>query len=212
MINILFSLAAIFIVLVISELLWRKHKLSDELTRKTVHVFVAVFVAFWPFYMSYKQIQLIAVAFLVVILFSRYLHIFKGILHVKRKTFGDLFFPLSILILALLEPQNLIFMIAMLHIGLSDGIAAIVGKRIGKKNQYKVFGQIKSVAGTLTFIIISYLILLSVKFMKPGEVMSLTWLNVLILPPILAFVENISTFGADDLTIPLVLLVVLKWL
>jgi len=211
MINILISLIAIFIVLVISELLWRKHKLSDELTRKIVHVFVAVFVAFWPLYMSYHEIQLLSVAFLIVIVLSRYLHIFKGILHVKRKTYGDLFFPLSILILALLEPQHLIFTIAMLHIGLADGMAALVGKNYGKKNQYKLFGQTKSIAGTASFIAISYLILLSVRAISPGEVMNLTWRNILILPPILAFVENISAYGADDLTIPLVLMVVLKW-
>jgi phytol kinase len=212
MISILLSLLAIFIVLVVSELSWRKHKLSDELTRKIVHISVAAFVAFWPFYINYKQIQLVSVAFLIVILLSRYLHIFKGILHVKRRTYGDLFFPISIFILALLEPQPLIFMIALLHIGFADGVAALIGKRFGKDNQYKLFGHIKSIAGTLTFIIISYAILLTVKIIKPDEIASLTWINLLILPPILAFVENISTFGADDLTVPLALLVILKWL
>jgi phytol kinase len=211
MLNILISLAAIFIVLVISELLWRQKKLSDELTRKTVHVSVAVFVAFWPYYMSYKQIQLVAIAFLVGIIVSRYLHIFRGILHVKRKTFGDMFFPLSILIIAILEPANLVFTIALLHIGLSDGIAALVGKRLGKKNQYKIFGQIKSVAGTLTFIAISLIILVSAKLLNPNEAIGLSWINVIIMPPILAFVENVSAFGADDLTIPLVLLAGLRW-
>lgn len=211
MINVLISLAAIFILLVISELLWRGHKLSDELTRKIVHVSVAVFVAFWPYYMDYRQIQLVAIAFLVGIIVSRYFHIFRGILHVKRKTFGDLFFPLSILILAILEPESLVFTIALLHIGLSDGIAALVGKRIGKKNQYKVFGQTKSVAGTLTFIVISFAILVIAKYLNPHETIGLSWLNVVILPPILAFVENVSAFGADDLTIPLVLILGLKW-
>ena len=211
MIAIIFSLLAIFIVLVISESLWRKHKLSDELTRKIVHIFVAVFVAFWPFYMSYNAIKLLALAFLVVIVISRQLHIFKGILHVKRKTYGDIFFPLSILSLAILEPASAIFMIAMLHIGLSDGIAALIGKKYGKKNQYKVFGQTKSFVGTLSFILISYLILLSVKLINPSGITELTWQNVLILPPILGFIENISVYGADDLTVPLVLLVVLKW-
>jgi phytol kinase len=211
MINILISLFAIFIVLVFSELLWRKHKLSDELTRKIVHVFVAAFVGFWPFYMSYKYIQLISIAFLVVIIISRYLHIFKGILHVKRKTFGDLFFPLSILILALIEPQKLIFAVALLHMGLSDGIATLVGKQIGKKNKYKVFAHVKSVAGTLAFIAVSFAILLTVKLLRPHEIVSLTWLNVFILPPIVALVENLSSYGSDDITIPLSMLVLLKW-
>ncbi len=211
MLNILISLTAILIILIISELMWRQHKLSDELTRKTVHVSVAVFVAFWPYYMSYHQIQLVAVAFLIGIIVSRYLHIFRGILHVKRKTYGDLFFPLSILILALLEPSKLVFTIALLHIGLSDGIAALVGKRLGKKNQYKIFGQTKSVAGTITFIVISLGILVTAKLLNPNDTIGLSWLNVIILPPILAFVENVSAYGADDLTIPLVLLVGLKW-
>jgi phytol kinase len=211
LIDILISLSAIFILLVVSELLWRKHKLSDELTRKTVHVSVAVFVAFWPYYMSYRQIQLLAIAFLLGVLVSRYLHIFKGILHVKRKTYGDLFFPLSILILAIIQPEAILFTLALLHVGLSDGIAALVGKRAGKKNQYKVFGNTKSVAGTTAFIAISLAILVVAKLFYPHEAVGLSWLNVIILPPILALVENISACGADDLTIPLVLLVGLRW-
>lgn len=211
MLFILISLAAIFVLLVTDEILWRLKRVSDEMARKIVHVSVAVFVAFWPLYMSYNQIKLIAIAFVLVILISRYLHIFRGILHVKRKTYGDLFFPLSILTLAIIGPAGLVFTIALLHIGLSDGIAALVGKRLGKSNQYKIFGQIKSIAGTLTFIIISLTILLTFKLLKAGEIPSLTWLNVLILPPVLAFVENVSAYGADDLTIPMILLVGLRW-
>ncbi len=211
MLSIFLSLVAIFILLVISEMLWRHKKLSDEMTRKIVHISVAVFVAFWPYYMSYHWIQFLAIAFLAVIIFSRYMHIFKGILHVKRKTYGDMFFPLSILILAILQPNKLVFTIALLNIGLSDGIAALVGQKYGKKNKYKIFGQTKSVAGTLAFIFISYLIIIAAKLFHPHLDVGLTWLNMLIIPPILAFVENVSVYGADDLTIPLVLLVILKW-
>ncbi len=207
MLNILISLAAIAIVLIITEFAWRQKKLGDEITRKTVHIFVACFVAFWPYYMDYKQIQLVSLAFLAVILISRYFHIFRGITHVKRKTYGDLFFPISILILAIIEPAHLVFTIALLNIGLADGAAAIVGQKLGKSNKYKVLGQSKSIAGTLTFIIVSFLILLLAKVINPSEAVGLSWMNVIILPPILAFVENVSVFGADDLTIPLVLLV-----
>jgi dolichol kinase len=98
-----------------------------------------------------------------------------------------------------------------LHMGLSDGIATLVGKQIGKKNKYKVFAHVKSVAGTLAFIAVSFAILLTVKLLRPHEIVSLTWLNVFILPPIVALVENLSSYGSDDITIPLSMLVLLKW-
>jgi phytol kinase len=210
MLNILISLVAIAIVLIISELAWRQKKIGNELSRKIVHIFVAVFVAFWPYYMDYKQIQLVALAFLTVILISRYFHIFRGITHVKRKTYGDIFFPISIFILAIIAPAHLVFTMALLNIGLADGVAALIGQKLGKKNKYKVFGQTKSIAGTLSFIFVSFAILFISKLINPGEVIGLNLFNFIILPPILSLVENVSVYGADDLTIPLVLLVGLK--
>ena len=194
MLNIIFSLAAIFILLVVTEGLWRRRKLGDEMTRKAVHISVAVFVAFWPYYMTYSQIKLLALAFLVVIIISRYFHIFKGMMNVKRKTLGDLFFPLSILILAILEPQHILFTIALLNVGLADGIAALVGKKYGKKNTYKVFGQAKSIAGSVSFVLVSFIIIVLAKHFTNENVAGLTWLNVFIVPIVLSVVENISVY------------------
>ena len=210
MINIFISLLAIFSLLVINEYFWRKHKIGDELSRKTIHIVVAIFVAFWPYYMSYRQIQLVSISFLIVIILSRYLHIFQGITHVKRKTYGDFFFPIAIFIMATIAPQNIIFTIALLHIGLSDGLAALIGKKYGKNNIYKVFGQTKSLAGTTAFIVISFVILFSANLIKPNANIGLTLESIIVMPIVLVFVENISVYGADDLTIPLVLVAGLK--
>jgi len=63
---------------------------------------------------------------------------FQSIEQVKRNTFGEYFFPLGILSVALLNPQKEIFTIALLCVGFADGLAALIGQKYGRKNRYKI--------------------------------------------------------------------------
>jgi len=125
MLKIFFTLLAIFIALMINEYLWRKKKIKNEVARKSIHISVAVFVAFWPYYLSYLYIEYIAIAFIVVIFISRMFGFFQSIEQVKRNTLGEYFFPLGILVAALMSPQKEIFTIALLCVGLADGLALV---------------------------------------------------------------------------------------
>ena len=96
-------LAAVFVifcVVVLTEFLWRLRDISTEVSRKLVHIFVASFVAFWPLIMSWHYIQLIGLAFLLIILISWRFNILKSIHSIERTTAGELFFAVSILILS----------------------------------------------------------------------------------------------------------------
>lgn len=211
MLKALISLAIIFIIILINEWYWRKRRINNEISRKIVHISVATFVAFWPYYMSYHYIELIAISFFVVVFASRKLKFINSIHSVKRKTIGDLVFPISIGLLALLTTSKPIFSIAMLHMGFTDGMAAIIGVKYGKKNFYKIFGQLKSIVGTLSFILVSFIILLTYKYLNIKGLNNLTWGVVVALPFVSAAVENLSPFGTDDLTVPLLVLAVLRW-
>jgi phytol kinase len=206
-----FSLVLIFIVLVLAEYLFRGHKIKNEDSRKLIHIFVASFVATWPFYMTYHYIELISLAFFVVIVLSRYLKVFQSIHKVGRKSMGDILFPISILISALLAPSRLVFVVVMLNIGLADGLAAIVGVRLGKHTKKAKFGHTKSFAGSLTFFIVALAILLFIKVF-PIHLNHLGWPMVAILPLATALIENLSGYGSDNITVPLAILVALRWL
>jgi phytol kinase len=209
MLRIFLTLLTILIALLINEILWKKKKIKDEVARKTIHISVAVFSAFWPYYLSYRNIDFIAVAFIFVIIISHFLGLFPSIKQVNRITLGDYFFPIGILIVALVAPQKEIFTVAMLCVGFGDGFAALVGQRFGHHNRYQTFNGYKSVAGSLTVFITSLLVLLLTNYF--GH-MNLSITRLIFMPLVVTIVEAIAPFGSDDLLIPLTALLILNTL
>lgn len=199
--------AAIFLILVVAEVLWRAKLLEAEHSRKLVHIVVGTFAATWAFYMDDQQILLIAGAMFMVVLISRLLGIFSSIHSVKRKTWGELFFPLGIALCALLTDSPWIFMAAILHVSIADGLAAIVGRRYIRTHGYKVLGQQKTLAGSLAFFNTSLLIVIAVVLLMP-EIQFLP--AVMLLVPVLATAaENLGLYGSDDLLVPLIVTLLL---
>jgi phytol kinase len=208
MIEVISSLAVVFGLLVISEILWSKKELKGEFGRKFVHITVGTFVAFWPFYMSFKTIQLISIAFLVVVLASRYLKVFKAIHAVNRQSWGDVMFAIAVGLTALLAKNEWVFMAAILHLSLADGLAAIVGTRLGKGNKYKVLGQQKSWIGTLTFLTVS-VIIVTVTLLLGTDTTNLMLVGIG-LPLAATALENIGIYGLDNVLIPVLVTLVLN--
>jgi phytol kinase len=209
MLRIFYTILAVFIALVINEYLWHKKIIKNEVARKSIHISVAAFVAFWPYYLSYLNIEYIAVAFILVIFVSRKYGFFQSIEQVKRNTFGEYFFPLGILFVALLNPQKEIFTVALLCVGFADGLAALIGQKYGRTNRYKIFSGFKSIAGSLTVFVVSLVILLLVDYF--GK-MHLPIASFIIMPLDVALVEAFTPFGADDLLIPISVLAILSLL
>jgi len=208
MIPVFLSLALVLLILIISEVLWNAKVLKGEFGRKFVHIIVGSFVAFWPFYMSFRTIQLISIAFLVVVLASRRLKIFKAIRTVDRESWGDILFAVGVGLTATIAPNDWVFMVAILNLSLADGIAAIVGKRLGKNNRYKVFGYEKSIAGTMAFWLVSLAILLVALNFGSNQAVSLA--VVMWLPLAAAALENVAILGFDNIFVPLLVVLILN--
>jgi dolichol kinase len=205
----LLSVGIIFMLLIFSEYLRRVKHMHAEISRKLVHVLVGSFIAFWPFYMSWQAIRVLAIALRVVIFLSRELHVFKAIHSVRRRAWGELLFPVSVLVASFLTQSKWVFAAAILHMSLADGFAALIGTNFGKKTAYKMFGQVKSLAGTLTFIVISFAI--TFWTIHAGNLLQTDiGLVVLWLPLTAALVENIGVFGIDNLFVPMLVLLVLN--
>lgn len=210
MAGVLFGVCVVFVILMTDEILWRLKLLRGEPSRQLVHILVGSFIAFWPFLMSFEAIQLLALAMLVVITISRKYKIFQGIHAVKRRTYGEYFFPISVGIAALVTDSKAIFAASILHLSLADGLAAWLGSRHGDKTRYRVFGQNKSWFGTLTFLAVSICIIGGVAFTQMDHfIYANVWLLAL-LPILTAGLESIAVYGTDDLVVPLVVLFALK--
>ena len=174
--------------------------MHGEISRKFVHITVGSFVASWAFFMSTWLIGAMCVAFFVVVLVSRYFKFFPSIYNVSRQTWGDMLFPIGIVLCALISKSDYIFAASILHLSLGDGLAAVVGETHGRKNSYKVFGNKKSLAGSATFLAVSFSITLLFCITQGINPWSL---QVLVIPLALTLLENISWNGFDNIFVPM---------
>jgi dolichol kinase len=196
------AVIVVFAVLIFAEYLSRYKGVHSELTRKFVHILVGIFVAFWPFFLSWGQIQFLSIAFLIVIGLSVKFHIFRSIHAVERNATGEVLFALVIGILALIVTNKWVFAASMLHLSLADGLAAIVGLGWGDHNKYKILGHTKSIAGSLTFFFVAVLIMIWYTYFShtPADAAI-----VIGLPVVATIVENLAIRGTDNLAIPLLI-------
>lgn len=190
----------VFTILVIAEFGVREGWLKNEFGRKFVHITVGSFVAFWPLMLEWSQIIILSLAFIAVIAVSKWLRLFSAIHSVQRPTWGEIYFALTVGILAFVTQDGWIYMAALLHMSLADGLAAIIGIRYGKRGRYLILGHMKSVVGTLTFLIVSLGILAGYIV---GADTQLAWPLIAAIALGATVLENVSARGLDNLTVPL---------
>jgi len=194
-------LAVVFFMLVLAEYLRRKKHIQGEVARKFVHISVGSFVATWPFFMPWNEIRLLCVAFLIVVMIDRRVKIFKSVHSVKRKTIGDIMFPLGIVLVTFVADSPWIFAAAILHLSLGDGFAAIFGQHFHPRFGYRILGQTKSFVGSGVFAVTSLIITLAFLYGAPLTFASVVPI-IFLLPISTSLLESLSLFGVDNVTVP----------
>lgn len=200
------TIIAVLLVLLVAEYLARHTAMHAELTRKFVHMFVGSFVAFWPLFLSWRQIELLSLAMLTVVLISIKFTIFKAIHTSPSRILGEVGFAMVIGLLALLSGSKWIFMAAMLNLSIGDALAAIIGVLKGEGNQYKVFGKTKSIAGTAAFFVVSVAIMMLYVRLSPGTA---NFTTLFIVPVLATITENVAVHGTDNVIMPVLIALIL---
>jgi phytol kinase len=210
--GLLICIGGVIAIIILSELIWRFKLLKGEFQRKFVHITGGTFSAFWPWLVSWRTIQLLGLSMLIGVLANRYRKFSHFADGVRRETYGDIFSPLAIIICATLTKEPVFFAIAILHLSLADGLAAVIGVRFGKKWKYRLlFRQTKTVIGSMTFWLVS-LAILGGGIPYAADLISYETyaMLILILPPTLMVIENLSPFGSDNITVPIAAAVALN--
>ncbi len=207
MIPLLIGVAGVGLLIYFGEILQHRYNYHPEITRKFIHISTATFAAFWPLFMTAREIGIMSLLLFVGVLVTKRLAFFHSIYDVKRLTWGEIFFPVSIGFSILLSNNMFIYSAAMLHLGLADGLAAVVGTLFGRKHRYKVFGHTKSRAGTITFFVCSFLIVLvcGVMYGPQNSPVILLWL-----PALATVIENVGIAGSDNLLVPILIVIALE--
>ena len=191
------------------ELLRKRGHICNETSRKVTHMAHGLVVASWCFGVGYEWIIAAEVVFLVVVVLARKLGLFKAMRQIKRSSWGDILFPLAVIAVALMNPPHILFAATLVILGLADGLAALVGQNV-KSYKYKVFGHDKSVSGTAAFWFVTFIVTYIVLIRSGDHLTDVSTIFLLLtIPSILSFTENVSPYGTDNFTVPLMTVLLL---
>lgn len=193
------------VIVLSAEILHRRTATSSELARKVVHIGSGnvILVAWWLQIPAWAGIAASIIASAIALL-SYYVPFLPGINSVGRKSFGTFFYAVSIgmLIAWFWSPHQFHYTaIGILVMTWGDGLAGLIGQRFGQ-HQYQVLGMTKSWEGSLMMTLVSYLISCLILFTVQGNVVQ-TWLVSIGVALAATILEMFSTWGIDNLTVPL---------
>ncbi len=195
--NIAFFIILSSILLILVEVLKRKSFISNDLSRRLAHIGAGVINIVAPLFVSHVAIIIVNVLFAGLLLVGRNTDNFSSIQTTNRKTYGDVYFPLGIIVAAVvLLPDNVTaFQYGVAIMGISDALAGFVGERWGRKT-LKIFNNSKTLVGAMVFYITS----LVITFIFVPQLLSI----IFVLPLILTAVEFVLINGLDNLILPVV--------
>lgn len=198
LLGLIVSVLYIFLILFIST----KIKKS-ELSRKIVHIgvsnwWIIVMIFFDNVYLA----SIVPTLFVILNYISYKKSIFSSIEREGEKSLGTVYYAISCLVLTILTftyfKSKLYAGIGILVMGYGDGLAAVMGQKI-KFPQYMIFKQKKTIAGSLTMFIVSFIVI-SILTLIYNQ---FSLLNILIVASISTILEALSIWGTDNLTVPI---------
>jgi uncharacterized protein (TIGR00297 family) len=192
------------ILAVSMELLARRRVLPQWLCRKVLHLGAVGACAGVPLLLRDLTALTIIVAVAEVLLFGL---VWSRVLFREadgRPSWGIALFPLPYLALLLLYPapeQRTLIVLPMLILAVSDALAAVIGT-LATTPSYTLTGDRKTVGGSLTFVLSTWLILA----IFPGPLNALPFLPqhgaAVLFALVLAASEALGSNGRDNLYIP----------
>lgn len=179
------------------EIQWQK---VDNIKRKMIHIIAALLICCFPYFLSLYHIILLAVLFALIFLVAKIFNFLPIVSNVKRVSLGEVFYPLGVLISAIIFlPQNDIrsFQFGILVLGLSDALANILGGLFGRF-KYKLIGNAKTIEGSSAFFISTFILFIIMK----NRINPLPLDFYLLASLFLTLIEAVFFLGLDNLFLP----------
>lgn len=200
--GIMVSFIYVFGVIFLAKFLERFGK---EASRKTVHILVCNWwLLAMVFFDSPVWAAVVPACFVVLNYLSYRFQIFSSMERGAGKgDLGTVYYAVSLLVLALITfgplGDPVVGGVGILIMGYGDGLAAVVGTR-WPKMPYKVFGSEKTLSGSLTMLVASFLVTLILLTVTGQPEVLLPAITLAVLATAL---EAMTPLGLDNLTVPL---------
>ena len=199
-----FYLGVVGAIVGVVQVLFHFQWIAGEHSRKLIHILTAVWMSTWRFNLTHLEVTYLGLALLAIIFFVKQFKLFNSIFDIDRVTYGEFIFVIGIIATSLVFPAPEVYALAVINLGVADGLAAIIGKRYGKI-KYNVFGSTKSLVGLATTMVVvtitGALFFWQVADYRPELIFMIT--HVLAAGAVISGLEFVSFKGLDNLTIPL---------
>jgi len=204
-------LSAVFLALLAVAELWRR--LGDappEWSRKLVHLAGGVTCLAFPFLVrSPLVVLLMATALTAVFALGGRWGVLQSLHSIDRPSRGAEYYPLAVFLVFLAaRDRPWLYVSAVLVLAVADAFAALVGSRYGVV-RYEVEDEQKSLEGSLVFLVIAFLAIHLPVLLMTDLPRGLTVLAALLVAVLVTGFEAISLRGADNLFVPLAVVVIL---
>ncbi len=201
MIKFAIILLYLFSIFLISIVFRKFNEDSKEIVRKIIHIGIGPLIPIAQFLKIDQNSALIFTGIVSLLVLINYTYkLFPTIEDVERKSYGTIFYCLSLFILIWLfwdkDPYALTAGFFIMTFG--DGLAGLIGKSFNS-NSWVIFKQKKSLFGTLTMFLASFIVICSTGYAQQNS-FHLNYFAVAFLATVL---EQFSVLGVDNLIVPI---------
>jgi dolichol kinase len=208
-------ISALYVLAVLALAEWaRRRGVAAATTRKIVHVGIGTWIV--PTYLLFEHkwwAAAPAFGFVVINAISFRFRLIRS-MEGERRNVGTILYPLSIAALLLWSfgtaraPYAAAGVLAMTY---GDAAASLVGRRFGRRH-YRVGPQRRTLEGSLTMAVVSYLAILGA-LLWMGVELDTAHLGAALLTALVAtLLEAVSLYGFDNLLVPVGTALTLTWL
>ena len=201
MLNFTFVLIYIFFIFLISIIYKSFNPKNKEALRKIIHIGMGPLIPFAKFLDIDRTSALYFTGLVSFLILANYkFNLFPNIEDVERKSYGTLFYCLSLFILIYVfwnkDPSSLIAGFFIMTFG--DGFAGLIGKNFHSKS-WIFLNQKKSLYGTLTMFFTSLIVIFSLGYFQKNSI-NLNFFTIAFISTIL---EQFSILGIDNFIVPI---------
>ena len=201
----------IITILLVAFLCKRNLPKQEELSRKIIHIGTGPVILFaWLFDIP-KNIAFFSALLITIALGINYQYrLLPAIEDVERKSFGTIAYGISITLLLLLFWPSYAssISIGVLSMAVGDGFAGLIGKSINSP-KWSVLGQTKSIAGTFTM---GTVVAITTTTISSINNLGIQPLEIILISLIATFLEQISPWGIDNITVPIGVTCISIWI
>jgi len=191
----------LFSIFLISIVFKKYNQDSKEIVRKIIHIGIGPLIPIAQFLKINQNSALIFTGIISLMVLINYTYkLFPTIEDIERKSYGTLFYCLSLFILIYLfwykDPYALTCGFFIMTFG--DGLAGLIGKSFNSKS-WIFFKQKKSLFGTMTMFLTSLIVVYSLGYIQQNSLN----LNYFTIAFVATMLEQFSVLGIDNFIVPI---------